>query len=306
MLSYRYMRMPMNGSLVGTDGIADEQIVSPAGENFLVTPERMQMHMLGAMLAPTGDLTLLAMVPILSNEMDHVTRMGGTFTTASSGLGDVKLTALYVLARPERQRLHANLGLSLPTGTITARDETPMGEQLLPYPMQLGSGTFDLLPGVTYLGEADVWSWGAQAMGTVRLSTNDHDYRLGNAFAATAWGARRFTEMLSASLRLEGTTWGNIAGADPAYAMAVTNRMVPTVFPDLRGGSRLDVGLGVNFFVPEGALNNVRVGIEGLATEVLQVAREPARPDLAARQLFLRGQRCPLQRGVYVKREGRP
>ncbi len=276
MLSYRYMYMPMAGSRVGTDAIADADIVSPNGSNFLVTPTEMpmQMHMFGAMVAPTDDLTLMLMVPLVFSEMDHVSRMSiqnnpdaVAFTTESGGLGDVKLSALYTFARPGRTRFHANLGVSFPTGSIDEQGVTPMSmgnEVRLPYPMQVGSGTFDLMPGVTYLGQSDAISWGAQASATVRLSENSNDYRLGNVYGGTLWGAYKITEMFSASVRAKAMTWGDVEGADPAYAMAVTNRVVPTVFPDLRGGTRLDAGIGVNFFVPSGSLHNLRIGVEGV------------------------------------------
>ena len=64
--------------------------------------------------------------------------------------------------------LHANVGLSFPTGSINERDKNPMsmGNNVrLPYPMQNGSGTYDFLPGLTYIGKQEVWSWGAQASG---------------------------------------------------------------------------------------------------------------------------------------------
>ncbi|MEM6326624.1 MAG: hypothetical protein AAF791_05845, partial [Bacteroidota bacterium] len=44
MLSYRFMYMDMAGSRVGTDAIADETIVSPDGEGFMVTPTEMPMQ----------------------------------------------------------------------------------------------------------------------------------------------------------------------------------------------------------------------------------------------------------------------
>lgn len=265
MVSYRYMLMPMEGSLVGTDEVADAEIVAPDGFGFLVTPTEMpmQMHMLGAMLAPTDDLTLMVMVPYVTSEMDHLVRNGNTFTTESSGLGDVKLTALYTFARPERVRFHANLGVSLPTGSIDERDVTPasMGNEVrLPYPMQIGSGTVDLLPGVTYLGQADALSWGMQLAATVRLGENDNGYRFGNVYGGTVWGAYRLNGLFSASVRVEGKTWGDVDGADDALNPA----MVPTAAPDLRGGTRFDAGVGVNFFVPSGTLHNLRVGVEAL------------------------------------------
>ena len=51
-------------------------------------------------------------------------------------------------------QIHLNAGISLPTGSIDVEDQG-----LLPYPMQLGSGIYDLLPGITYNGQAHQFSW---------------------------------------------------------------------------------------------------------------------------------------------------
>ncbi len=94
--------------------------------------------------------------------------------------------------------------MSFPTGSIDKKDDTPMGSnQQLPYPMQLGSGTFDLLPGITYLGQHNDISWGAQVSGVIRLGENDRDYRLGNRFDATAWGAYDWFNWVSTSSSMD-------------------------------------------------------------------------------------------------------
>jgi hypothetical protein len=269
MVSYRYMYMQMKGSLDGTAEVPDADVIDPAKYNFRVTPTEMpmQMHMIGLMYAPIDRVTMMAMFNVLSLSMDHLTRPGGTFTTSSSGVGDLGLTALVVLKRWEHQRLHLNAGVTLPTGSITEKDVTPAtapNETQLPYPMQLGSGTVDLVPGLTYLGQSDRWGWGGQVKGVIRLGTNDNDYALGDVAMGTAWGDRVLSKHFSVSARIEARWWDNIDGADPAYAMAVSMRMVPTVFPDLRGGRRVDAGLGANFYVPEGALRNLRIAAETL------------------------------------------
>jgi hypothetical protein len=65
---------------------------------------------------------------------------------------------------------------------------------------------------------------------------------------------------VSASARLEGTAWGDIRGADAA----LVPMMVPTADPDLRGGGRLDVGVGVNFEVASDTLHGQRLALEVL------------------------------------------
>jgi hypothetical protein len=267
MLSYRLMYMDMEGSRIGTTSIDDDEIVSPTGEDFLITPTRMPMtmHMMGIMYAPSDRVTLMGMIPLTATHMDHRTRAGGTFTTDMTGVGDVSVTALVNLARFGRQRIHANLGVRLPTGSISKTDVTPASapnETRLPYPMQPGSGTYDFSPGVTWLGQTDDWSGGAQASATLRSGENEAGYRLGHRFMATGWAARRLGDRWSVSLRLTSETWGNIDGADPSFAGGVANRMVPTVFTDLRGGSRIDVAGGINVFLKRRTPAQVRLAVE--------------------------------------------
>lgn len=254
MLSYRFMYMRMEGSRIGTDPIADEDIISPSGEDFLVTPVEMpmQMHMFGAMFAPSDRITLMGMLPVLSNSMDHITRAGGTFTTESGGIGDLKLGAMVGLADWADQSLHLNAMVSLPTGSVEELDELPTsgGEEVqLPYPMQVGSGTVDLRPGLTWLGQTGDWSWGAQGGATIRLGDNDRGWTLGNRYYGTAWWARLLGRHVSAALRVQGTRTGNIDGMDEAPS--VNPAVVPTARTDLRAGTVLEGGPSFNLYIPQ-------------------------------------------------------
>jgi hypothetical protein len=259
MLSYRFMRMRMDGNRSGTETLTPDEVL----DDYMVTPLNMPMtmHMLGAMYAPSDRVTLMAMVPFLSQEMEHRTRMGGMFTTESSGVGDVSLTGLVKLFNRNRKVGILNLGVSLPTGSIEQMDQTPASapnEVQLPYPMQTGSGTVDLIPGLTLLGQSPDWSWGLQAKGTLRLGENDRDYRLGHAGMATGWFANRVSDWLSGSLRVEGRAWGDIEGSDSALNPA----MVPTADPYLRSGKRIDGFAGINFEVASGPLHGQRLALE--------------------------------------------
>ncbi len=207
MAAYDYMHMSMDGNRSGSHRVSTGEVL----QDFMVAPldMSMDMHMFALMYAPSDRLTLMAMVPYLHIEMRHQTRTGVRFSTHASGLGDVKVSALYLLLANPGQRLHLTAGLSLPSGSIDRRDDTPAGpDQKLPYPMQLGSGTYDLLPGLTYSGQSGAWSWGGQAQATLRLGENSNDYTLGNRYEATAWAARRLVSGFSASLRLDGQHWG--------------------------------------------------------------------------------------------------
>ncbi|MEM7697693.1 MAG: transporter [Verrucomicrobiota bacterium] len=262
MLSYRYMRMDMRPNYVGSDTVLPQQVATPpGGGEFRITPTNMQteMQMIGAMVAPTDDLTLMFMLPVLDRAMDHLIFNGTTFRTHSQGIGDFRFGGLINLFETESMKGHLNLGLSAPTGSITETGSIPVAPApvRLPYPMQLGSGTWDLHPGVTVLGQNGDFSWGAQALGVVRLGTNDEGYSLGNEFNTTGWVALRLSDNVSTSLRLAYRNWGNIDGQDPRISGPV-----PTARPDLRGGQRIDAFYGVNYLATDGALSGFRVAAE--------------------------------------------
>ena len=257
MVSVRVMRMHMDGMQNNGNDLSPADVFA---QGFAVTPTEMDMDMimLGGMYAPSDNLTLMAMIPYLSFSMDHVTGMGGSFTTESEGLGDVVLSGMYGVADHAGQRVHLNLGLSLPTGSVDERDDTPaMANAKLPYPMQLGTGTFDLLPGITYLGQDGDWSWGAQQQFRFHLGENDEGYKQGNRFEVTGWVARRLGNV-SVSGRLRHAHWENFHGSDPDLNPA----MVPTADPDLRGGDRLDALFGLNAYLQDGPLAGHRFAFE--------------------------------------------
>ena len=257
MVSLRAMRMHMEGLRDGTSGLSESDVFA---RGFMVTPTEMDMDMwmLGAMYAPTDRWTLMAMVPYLDLSMDHVTASSVPFTTKASGLGDVSLSGLCELVDDGEHRFHATFGVSLPTGSIDERGDTPaMTDAKLPYPMQLGTGTFDLLPGLTYQGHEGSLSWGAQGTARVHLGENDEGYRHGDRQNLTGWLAHRWGRV-SASARLSASHWENFKGSDPELNPA----MVPTASPDLRGGDRVDALLGVNWHKAGGALPGLRLALE--------------------------------------------
>lgn len=257
MLSYRYMDMLMESNYDGSAELSESEVLRSGSGRYMVAPTEMtmRMHMLGAMYAPSDRLTLMVMAPYVEYDMDHVTAMGGAFSTASSGLGDVKVSGLTPVG-PGVLRV----GLSLPTGDLDARDETPMGRSVLPYPMQLSSGTVDLLLGYTAVAQRPAGSFGGQVSAVLRAGENDEDYRLGNAIEGSLWSTWRVSDPISLSVRARYLLWGDVEGADPRYAMGRAGNLVPTVDPDLRGGERLEVLFGINGLIAEHRLS-AEVGV---------------------------------------------
>jgi hypothetical protein len=271
MFSYRYMYMDMEGLRKGTDRVSQSDAQgSMMNGKYPMVPRRMtmKMHMLGAMYGATDDLTLTMMVPWLEKDMDSSSRMNGTgpenkFTTRADGFGDLKIGGLYRLYKGETHEFIFNLGLSLPTGSTTEEGKTSMsnGQELrLGYPMQLGSGTFDFMPGFTVTGHNDVWGWGSQLIATLRTGRNNQGYRQGDAVLLNNWVSRKLTKNLATSLRIELNSWSDYNGNDDA--LVGRKSMMPTADEDLRGGTRADVHLGFNYLFTEGALEDQNLALE--------------------------------------------
>jgi len=271
MVGYRYMSMSMSGNRIGEQSLSAADVL----KDYNATPlaMSMQMHMGSLMYAPSDDLTFMAMLPYKIYSMSHTTRMGQNFTTRSEGVGDLKLMANFsgFRTRWDKHILSLKAGMSFPTGSIDERDTTPMGlNQKLPYPMQLGSGTYDILVGASYKGLTPDWGWGSQLMGTIRTGKNKHHYRLSNSLEGSLWLSRIWDNWISQSVRLQGQWWGNIHGADPQ----VNANMIPTANTQIRGGTRLDLLFSIDLYAPEGKLKGQHLGIE-IGVPVFQYLEGP-------------------------------
>jgi hypothetical protein len=279
MLSYRYMFMEMDGMYRGSSSISS---AGAFASNYAVAPERMtmDMHMVGAMYAPTDLITLSAMLPYTSREMDHsilagaaplIAANGGssTFTTESGGIGDLRLGSLIRIVHGNGHHFHGGFGVSLPTGSIGERDFVPgpggLLKRQLPAAMQPGSGTFDLLPSLTYTYLGDSWSAGVQAAGVIRIGRNAHGYTLGDSFDLTSWVSYQVAEWVSVSTGLSYRWEDELDGNQSDLMLlvpATTRRTVPTAFGENYGGSRIEALAGVNFVFPGSALHNHRIAAD--------------------------------------------
>ncbi|RFB03991.1 transporter [Parvularcula marina] len=279
MLSYRAMRMDMEGNRIGTDSISPARIATTIPNRFGMPPTlrvvplemQMTMHMVGAMYAPTDNITLMVMGNYVTKEMDHLTFQGGMgtnelgeFTTEASDFGDTSVTALFRIWKEEHAQIHGGIGLSLPTGSTDETDTvlSPMNtmpELRLPYPMQLGSGTYDLLPSLTFTNKTHDarFGGGVQYSGVIRLDENDEGYALGDKHQLTAWGAWSPDPRVSFSLRGTAMSIGEVDGIDAMIAAPVQ-----TANPDFQGGETVEVGPGINLYAVDGPLKGHRLAFE--------------------------------------------
>ena len=254
MVSYRYMSMDMDGLLKGSNSVtASSQLTGMS--TMVPNKMTMDMHMFGTMYAISDKWTLMAMLNYLDNDMEMIMPMNMSMDMGSSGIGDLKIAGLYDLAQWDSgRRMHLKLGLNLPSGSI---DEKYDG-QILGYGMQLGSGTYDFEPAITYLVQTENYSYGAQLGGILRIGENDQDYTLGNRFEAALWGARKITESLSASAKFDYSSQSEVDGKDSRMNEA----MSPALNPNSQGRDITTFGLGLNYYFKDGGLSGHRLAAE--------------------------------------------
>ena len=282
MLSYRFSHGQMNGSRIGNNHIGTNAIGAGnygmpglMGGKSRVVPTKMsmQMHMFGAMYAPTDWLTLMAMGSYVEKSMDHTTfnMMGGgksRFNTKSEGIGDTKIGGMFKLFETNllniNHHAHINFNINIPTGSLSERSDvnTPMGRGgqkniRMPYPMQIGTGTFDALPGITYTGNYKKVAWGGQYMAEIRMERNQAGYSHGDKHQLTAWGSYEWARYFSTSARVIYKTQERIKGQDPAITA-----MIQTANPRNHGGRQLGVAFGVNLAGQKGILKGHRLSTE--------------------------------------------
>jgi hypothetical protein len=260
MWGYRFSSTSMKGHLDGSSKLSDDEVLS-VSYGFSNVPTRMttNTHMLTPMYAPSEDITVIILLPFHEKTMDMKMSTGATFTTEATGIGDVVPMILYSWNKTDSEELFLNFGVSLPTGNTKQRDDSPLGvDRKLPYAMQMGSSTTDLIPGVTYNKKMGKISYGGLTSVTLRFGKNSDEYRLGDEIRGSGWVVRELTNWLALSARMDGKWWGNIKGADPDLSPSSSYVEDPT----RQGGKRLDLHAGVTLFSPSGVYAGNRLKLE--------------------------------------------
>jgi hypothetical protein len=242
---YRYIYTRFEDYTDGSRSLSTADVLA----QYPVVPNEIKQcaHVLEITYEATEDMSIVALFPYIRQSTKHVRRTGDPFTIDSSGVGDIVVQLTKTLAVKDQHHLTFNGGLSLPTGSIDERGDTPRGKNSqLPYTMQIGSGTFDLIPGLTYSGHEDAYDWGGQVKITARLGRNGRDYSLGDRLLLTAWLKAQATQSFSGIFKIAYQHWDKIQGADPVLDPTIA----PVADPTRYGGERATLNLGLGFDLP--------------------------------------------------------
>jgi len=275
-MAYSYMNMAMQGNQSGTSSVSDNQVFT----NYMMSPSKMnmQMHMLMPMYGITSRLTAMAMINYYVNTMsmnmmpmNTMMNMPGMIMTdygnmpskmKSSGLGDTKLYLLYNLLGSCNQHLVLGAGVSLPTGNIDAKGATNLGSNsILDYNMQLGTGTYNLLPSLVYTAQLNHFTFGAAFQSNIKLGVNSHNYSWGNEYSFSPWSACKIASWASVSLRGEAYYMSEMYGYDAAINQSASSDPTANVY---NYGSRKVVNAlaGINLYAPASFLQGIHLLVE--------------------------------------------
>ena len=265
--SYAPMFMRMEDNYIGSSKVSDQTILTvqspmkmmsgmPLTYHVVPTAMDAQSHMLNFMYGVTDNFNLMLMTTYLKKSMNmttYSTAMSspiiGSSSASTSGVGDTVISSLWGIYNNFEKKVILNLGLNIPTGSVTQNISmlSPMGTAMMPYMtmrasygMQLGTGTYDLLPGLSFTSHSKSWSCGAAWRGRFALGDNSQGYHYGDLNELTAWSGYTPSPGVTYSARIQESIQNSIHGSDPMIygLMQGTN-------PNFYGGKHTDLFAGV-------------------------------------------------------------
>ncbi len=203
--------------------------------------------------------TVEVSLPLTRNEMRNAT-VTTVYNTSSVFISDLAFRGLFDLLSVDSYRLTASVGGTVPFGRVSkrGRNAANTANEVPPFIMQGGSGTFDVLIGGTFQAQNETSSIGGEVNAVMRTANNRKGCRLGDEFNCSVWGAYNVSEWLSVSIRGLFERQGDISGTE-AQTDGTVN---PIANPFFQGGDRFWVPFGVNLYLREGRAAGHRLSLE--------------------------------------------
>ena len=205
---------------------------------------RMDIHLFNVLYQQTNKLSWM----MRFNYIAHTVHMSDKITTTvpitpyqlnSTGISDIQLFFTNRLAQTKAINIDLTLGVNFPSGNIDKTSNiTDMSEnyEILPYDMQLGSGTYDIITELAISGSYYGFEYGGGIYRIFRTGLNNQYYSLGDVIKVKSWARYTFSFGTQFRLGLTQNVWSPIEGRD----MRLSDN------PRYSGGKRLDglVGIG--------------------------------------------------------------
>lgn len=258
--------MTMDGLTQDGDSIRPEEILGmpapPPMLKFMAVPTKMEMKMISASLMYSFTHKLVGGVMLMQNKNSMDMKFNGPmsmmfgsgYTMESEGTGDTMVMAKYRfyadhMTAPKSQA-SVLFGLSLPTGSIDEKNKKHpnpmMTNNLLPYGMQLGSGTYDPSIGLLYQGDVNPIWWGANLVYTARVEDNKRDYRLGDKATLDIYGMYQLSSEFLLHGQINGKYEDKIDGVMKEGVLESVY-MTPLWDTDNYGGREVNLSVGLQY-----------------------------------------------------------
>ncbi|RTL84879.1 MAG: alpha-amylase [Hyphomicrobiales bacterium] len=244
----------LSGIKMGTRTVWNEYIVSTVP--FFLNPQQRvriipqniaaRTQIVGLNYGITQDLCVVLNAGMIEKSLEALVFKGtsGIQPLArnypdTAGLTDFNLSGVYRVYHDDINRIQVSLGVSFPTGS----NHAIFNNFVLPngtasdirafYGMQLGTGTYDIMPGIVYAGYLGPWSWGVSYRGRFPLGPNPEGYAWDDIPQLKPWGG--FT------VNPKGYMWGDLhelngwAGYSWIPGFTTTFRVSATMQGAIRG-----------------------------------------------------------------------
>ena len=261
-VAYRFGQRTSRGLTFGTASVLEDEVLD-LGFTFVPIERTVNAHLFTVGFGVTEAITAMASAAWV--EKNRTTANDSVlFFNESSGISDLEANVLWEVHREGPYRGHLQLGLLVPVGSVDERGDFPdAADVILPYEMQIGTGSWALAPGITGQAMNEVGSVGAQIRAVFSLTDNDRDWRPGTRVEGRLWTAYRFNDFVSASGGIRAAQTSAIQGADPDLETFRDPGDLALSFAT----KRVDLPLGVNLRLPPGGpLGGQRLSLEAIWT----------------------------------------
>ena len=261
-INFVYKRSNLDGYLNGSSKVSNQDVLYDGSEertdkNFPILPtvisQEAYITSISYFFDPEQSISLSIPYIIQSTDHDSIIPNYDHFNISSDGIGDITVNYSALLTSWEDKKVTFSVGISVPTGSIDEKGDTPRaaGDQQLPYTMQLGSGTWDLPIGMSYSQDTEKYSWGTNIFTKLHTGKNDRNYRLGNSIALSVWKKWYINETIHPLGKIVYQEWGHIMGQDNNITVSNPNFPYPAGItnPKFYGGKKLNLVTGGDVFI---------------------------------------------------------
>ena len=219
-----------------------------------IISQKINSHSLEFMYGISNSITLYSKFNFIKKETIYESFESSKSKLITFGIGDIDLQSLYSIISKKNIKLHSNIGLLIPVGSIQKKNKLNM----MPYSMQLGSGHFSILTGFTSLFQLNKISGGFQPLYSFNIGENARDYAHGNLLDLNYWLGIKLSNLISLSIRQNYINQNRIKGED-----STLNKSLMILNNNNNSGSvLLNTSFGLNVAIKKGVFKNARVSIE--------------------------------------------